>query len=155
MQKLKKYFLFLNNSSLVNIEEKIVDFLKSLPKLPKSAVDFLISLAPFLALIGGVLSLLSIVSFFIGTSALFYSAFPLSNAFPYLYIALAASVISGLMLIAAFEDLKNKKIFGWRLVFWAMNIGILSALIGGNIFGAVVSAFLSWYVLSQLRGEYS
>lgn len=145
MEKAKKFFQFLNSKSFVSFEDKILGLFKSLPKLPKEIVSFIVSFGPYLVLIGGVLSVLSILSLFsVGT--LF---------FPSYYIYVIGSVISGIMLILSFTDLKNKKMFGWRLLFWSSNVNIATSLLSLNIFGAVIGALISWYLLYQIKPSYT
>lgn len=152
MNALKKLFQFLNNQSFVSLEEKIMGFFKTLPQLPAGIVDFIVSFGPYLALIGGILSVLSLLSVLsIGGAFLPY----ITPFLPAFYISIAGSVIAGIMLIASFEDLKNKKLFGWKLVFWSANVGILTSLLSLNLLGAVIGALINWYILSQIKPKYS
>lgn len=156
MDAAKKLFLFLNNKSLVAFEEKVLGLFKSLPKLPVEIVNFIVSFGPYLVLIGGVLSVLSILSLFSIGTLVFYSFAPLTRSlFPFYYIYVIGSVISGIMLILSFKDLQEKKLFGWRLVFWSGNVNIAASLLSMNFFGAILSALISWYLLSQIKQKYS
>lgn len=155
MKLLAKLFSFVESKSLVSLEEKIMSFFKSLPKLPKEFVDFIVNIGPYLVLIGGIFSVLALLTLFSVGSFLFYVASPFVGIRSFsFYFSIIGSVIAGLMMITSFTDLKNKKLLGWRLVFWAENISVLFNLISLNLFGAVISALISWYILSQIKERY-
>lgn len=155
LNKLKNYLLFLNNKNFVSLEKKVLSLLTNFPKLPSTAIDFIVNFGPYLILIGGILSILSIFSLFSFSSILFSSfspfIFPLSRFF---YISIIGSIISGILLILAFNDLQNLKIFGWRLVFWATNISIITAVFSLNFIGGIIGALICWYFLSQIYSKY-
>ncbi|MCL5970300.1 MAG: hypothetical protein M1450_02240 [Patescibacteria group bacterium] len=155
MNKLKNYLQFLNSQNFVTIEKKIISFSVKLPKLPPAAVDFLVSFGPYLILLGGILNILSILSFFSLGNIIFYSfspfIYPLSHFF---YIAIAGTVLSGIILITAFEDLKNLRLMGWRMVFWATNLSVVTAIFSINFIGAIIGALVYWYFLSQIYSKY-
>lgn len=156
IDKLKGYLEFLNSSSFVGIEEKILNLFKSLPKTPANINDFLVTVAPYLSLLGGVLNFLSVVSLLALSNTLLYTTSIFYNpmmAFSPLYII--SNILTGILLVAAFGDLKNKKVFGWRLLFWSANISILTSLVGFDFISTILGGFVSWYILAQVRSSYS
>ena len=155
MEKLAGYFSFLNNKSFTLIEEKIVSLLKSIPNLPKSFIDFLVAVAPYIAMIGGVLNIYSAISWLFLRN-MFYSFVPMAVA-PVMHVVLIGSLqalISGVMLISAYSVLSKRKMSGWRLLFWSANVSVIASLIQFNLFGAVISAAVCWYLLIQMRPSY-
>lgn len=155
MNKLRKIFLFLNKTSFVSLEEKILKLFKNFPMLPSSIIEFLVSFGPYLVLLGGIFSILSVFSLFSLGTYVYYRLAPFASVYSVsFYISIIGSVISGLMMIASFNDLKGFKLFGWRLLFWSANVGILVSLISLRFFGAILSGLISWYLLSQIRIKY-
>ncbi len=155
MNQLAKLFSFVENSSLVSLEEKVMSFFKTLPKLPLNVVDFIVNIGPYLVLIGGIFSVLALLTLFSIGSFLYYVASPFVGIRSFsFYFMIIGSVISGIMMLAAFTDLRNKKLLGWRLVFWAGNISIIFNLISLNLLGTIISALISWYILSQIKERY-
>jgi hypothetical protein len=152
VEKLKRLFSFLKNQPFIDLEIKIISLFKSAPKFPPGIVDFLVSFAPYLALIGGVLGVLSVLTFF-SLGNIIYTFKP--SFVTLFYLPIIGSIISGIMLIAAYPDLKEKKLFGWKLVFWAVNVSILISLLSLNLLGALLGAVVSWYILSEVKGKYS
>ncbi len=156
IDKLKGYLEFINSSSFVGIEEKILNLFKTLPKTPANINDFLVTVAPYLSLIGGVLSLLSVASVIFMRNALLYTTSIFYNPMMALSpVYIISSILTGILLVVAFADLKNKKVFGWRLLFWSSNISILTSLLGFDFVSAVLGGFISWYILAQVRPSYS
>lgn len=156
MKNLKKLFLFLNNNSFTVFEEKVLGLFRNFPKFPPEVSDFIVNFGPYLVLIGGVMGILSISTLIpIGGFSLYTFSPFISPFLPFLYLTVFGSVISGLMLIAAFDDLKKRELFGWKLVFWAANIRIIASLLSFDLPGAVVGALISWYILSQVKEKYS
>ena len=156
MEQIKKALGFLNGGVFLTLENKISELFKNLPHLPKNISDILVAIAPYFAIIGGIVSLLSVISLMFLNNTLFYR-------YSYLYgsvnnfsiVFIVTSLISSVLLITAFSDLLNKKIFGWRLLFWSSNVGLLSSLLTLNFVSAVISAAISWYLLFEMRSSYT
>lgn len=156
MEQIKKALGFLNKGVFLNLENKILGLFKNLPHLPKNISDILVAIAPYFAIIGGIVSLLSVISLTFLNNAIFNSyAFLYGPSYNFSIVYIVSSLISAVLLITAFSDLLNKKLFGWRLMFWSSNVGIISSLISLNLVSAVISAAISWYLLFEMRSSYT
>lgn len=156
MKNITDKFNFLNKKPLILLEDKIINLFKNLPKLPANIVEFLVSFAPYLILICGILSLLSITTILTVTGFSLYILTPfLAPLASHVYLSVIGALVSGILLILSFNYLKEKKLFGWRLVFWAVNFSILISLFSFNILSAIINAAISWYFLTHIKYKYS
>lgn len=130
---------------------------KTAPHLPKEWVDFLVKIAPTLAMIGavlsfiagpilGLLSILSLLSF---------------NPFIVFGVLLSAGIafLSAALLFKAVEPLKKREYNGWLLLFWCDMLGVAHTVF--TIFfhpkdtvGAVVGTIVGLYILYEMRPRY-
>lgn len=158
------------------IEEKLDElFTKTVTaKLPTSGKEILVKALPWLALIGGVLSLFGawglyqLATFANNWSnvanelsvAYGYSA-PTANVSGLIWVSLVVIVIEAVMLLAAFSPLKNHKKLGWNLVYWTSLINVAYAVlyifVDFNFFSLLFSLLASaigLYLLFQIRSYF-
>lgn len=130
-----------------------------LPALPKGADEFIVSVAPWLALIFGVLSILIGISGFGLLTALSPFA-AVAGASGYAVTALVSSLIvlvEGVVMLWAFPSLRKRAVKGWDLLFWVLVLGILSSIVSLSVFGivqAVIGALIGYYFLYQIKSYY-
>ncbi|HSE29751.1 MAG TPA: hypothetical protein VLA77_04170 [Candidatus Saccharimonadales bacterium] len=158
------------------IEEKLNDlFTKTVTaKLPDSGKSILVKAMPWLALVGGVLSLLGAWGLFqLATFANQWTnvANELSTSYGYgvttqnvswlIWVSLVVIVVEAVMLLAAFSPLKNHKKLGWDLVYWTSLINVVYAVlyifVDFNFFSLLFSLLASaigLYLLFQIRSYY-
>lgn len=155
MHNIRSFFSFLNNKPFTFFEGWVVNVFSKFPHLPKEIQNLIVSFGPYLVLIGGVVGILSILTLFSIGSAAFYSVYTnsLSNV-PFYYLLVISSVVTGIMMVISFKDLKDKTLFGWRLVFWSFTISVITMIITLNIISAIVSAIISWYILVAVKDSY-
>jgi len=129
------------------------------PALPKNATDVLVSIAPWLALVFGVLAILAGV----GGLGLFTAFSPLAYMYAgvgYTAFLLVASVIGiaeGALMVLAFMPLKKRAIRGWNLLVWGEGLAIISSIVSlrvGDVIWAIVGAAIAFYVLFQVKSYY-
>lgn len=149
-------FLKSNSENLVKALEPTF---KKLPHLPKSIVKVLVAIAPWLALIGGIAGVLSTLFTFIGSRQLygFMGSWGI-NPF-YLQLSLICTLISSIVAIIAFKDLKAEKYQGWLYLLWISLLSIAVNVIGvlfypGSIIGMLISAAISLYILFEIKAWY-
>jgi hypothetical protein len=148
----------LNDKEAMGFISKVEEPFKNLPHLPKGLVEFFVKVAPWLALISAILGLISgPLLVFLGSIG---SLFTLS---PMLLIGTVGSVVilvvNSILLLMAFNPLKNREMKGWVLLFWSNMLGIISAifsLLGGSggIVGSVVGVLIGLYVLFEMKPFY-
>jgi uncharacterized membrane protein HdeD (DUF308 family) len=130
-----------------------------LPALPKGVNDFIVSVAPWLALIFGVLAILAGIAAF-G----FLSAFsPVAMAVGvggFAITAILASVVllvQGVIELLAFQPLKARKQKGWNLMFLSFVLSVLSSVVSlhiGSIISGIIGFLIGYYFLYQVKSYY-
>lgn len=136
------------------------------PSLPASVKDFIVMVAPWVAVILGVLSVFGFAVSLLGIGALGVLA-PLAGtaAVSLAGLGLVTTVLglaSGVLLLLAFRPLQRRALRGWNLMFWVLVLGLVSTVVGNTlfIFSAVGVAFaLVWflielYFLFQVKSYY-
>lgn len=153
----------LTNPQAMKLIAQIEEPFKKLPHLPKWLTGFLATVAPYLALIGGILGL-------IGGASMMMWAFGLGNMAgfyrSYIHVSSAYFVLSGLITLVtsaialmSFSYLKKRSLTGWTLMFWNSVISIgqnVIALVFGTsgIIGLIIGALISLYVAFEMKREY-
>jgi hypothetical protein len=127
--------------------------------LPAGAKDFIVSIAPWLSLIFGVILVLTSI----GGLGLFGALAPLSmyagvgGSAMWLMVYSVLGIAQGALMVLAFSGLKSKKLAGWNWLFWAEIVGLVSPLVSlrfGGLLGAVVGAIIGFYFLFQIKSYY-
>ncbi len=135
------------------------DIYAKAPALPKSATDVLVSIAPWLALIFGLLAILAGV----GGLGIFTAFSPLAYMYAgvgYTTFLLVASVIGiaeGALMVLAFMPLRKRAIRGWNLLVWGEGLAIVSSLVSlrvGDVISAIIGAAIAFYILFQVESYY-
>jgi len=130
-----------------------------IPALPKGATDFIASVAPWLALIFGVLAVLFGLFAIVGMLALSPVA-ALSGVGQYAVVGLVAAVIlvlQGGMELLAYPSLKARKAKGWNLMFYVLVLSFVSSLFSLNVMSVVsslVGVLIGYYFLYQVKSYY-
>jgi len=137
----------------------LADVYAKAPALPVSAKDFLVMVAPWAALILGVLALLGSISG-LGLFSMFSSvAYMYAGAGYSTFFLLSAvvGIVEGVILLLAFVPLRKRKIRGWNLLVWSEVLGVVGAVVSlsvGSIVWAVVVAAIAFYLLFQMESYY-
>ena len=72
--------------------------------------------------------------------------------FAYIWLFVLADIV---LLIMALPALFARKMSGWKLLFYARIVSIVSSLLSGAIVAAVVGGVISLYVLFQIRSKFA
>lgn len=137
-------------TTLADLEKKLDNLFKKAPSLPVEIISLIIDFGPYLALIGGILGLLSILRFGIFFVPFGLVGLPLVNY----YLQIIFSIIASIILIISFKPLREKKYRGWQMLFYLTLIYAVFAIFLFNLAG-LVGVILSFYILFQIRGKYS
>ncbi|HUD09237.1 MAG TPA: hypothetical protein VMR77_00305 [Patescibacteria group bacterium] len=138
------------------------------PALPKKWTDLIVTFAPWLALLGGVLGLLFGVMGLLASLSLFglvAAVAPLgvygATYGPQYIIAVVVGALvllaTGVLSLMAYPSLKARKEKGWNLMFFVLVLGIVSSIASLNVFSIVMSlvvALIEYYVLYQVKAYY-
>ncbi len=157
--------------SLANI------FIKSAPALPAKAKKVLVEWLPWINLVIGILTLLSVYWLWhwahVANSLVDY-ANQLSQAFggntiathrltAGLWLALIVLAVEAVLYLMAFSPLKAHRKAGWNLLFYAGLVNILYGLVllftdyggVGNFISALIGSAIGFYLLFQVREAYT
>ena len=159
------------------LETSLVKANKDLPKLPKGFTDFLVQIAPWVTLLGGIFSIYSayviwkwahlsngLVDYANSISQLYGGeAVADERLTVMLWVGMAVLGVMGVIYLMAFSPLKEKKKKGWDLLFLATIVNIVYGVVmlfsdysyGGGIVGTVLGALIGWYFLFQIRDYYT
>ena len=130
-----------------------------LPALPKGVNEFIVSVAPWLALIFGVLAIVSGLAAFGLLTALSPFAF-VAGAGRYAFTGLLAAVVllvQGAVELLAFPGLKARKVKGWNLMFYSLLLSVVSSVVSlsvSGIVGSLVGVLIGYYFLYQVKSYY-
>jgi len=138
---------------------KIEDAFKSLPHLPKGFNEFLVKIAPWLAIIGAILSVLAVPALLGVMTLVAFTLSPLTEVA--LVIDLVAVIADAVLLFMAFGPLKNRELKGWVFLFWSSVLGIISTAAsvidshGGGVVPAIIVLLIRWYILFEMKPFYT
>lgn len=136
------------------------DAFKSLPKLPKGFTDFVVTITPWLALIGGVL--LFVVVGILGIIGLIASAVAAAVSFAPQYlimmiVTLAIAIAQGGLMLMAFKPTQKRELAGWKLLAYVELLSVVSTIltlsVGSIIWGLIWNAVGFW-ILFQIKPYY-
>lgn len=146
------------------VVKPLEDIYKKAPALPAGGREFLVKIAPWLALIGGALSVfvggMGILG--AGLLALPYAAVPQTGALTmWTWIAVIFLLVQGVILLLAFPGLKKRLLKGWNLLFLAEVLWIVSDVVKVvftmnvlSLVWTVVIAAIAFYLLFQVKPSY-
>ncbi len=151
------------------IEKMLGDLLKSAPSLPEEARKGLATALPWLALVGGVLSLVGAWYLYDAVSRLsqLYSAFgytgPVVGVSGVAWVTVVVLIAQAVLFLLAFPALRTGKKSGWNFALMAMLVTIIYSVVynlfsgylnlGGLVFSLIGSAF-GLYLLFQVRSHF-
>jgi hypothetical protein len=147
-------------ASLNQLEGMLDEYLgHKAPALPDNAKETLVSFAPYLAIIGIVISLPAIFAI-LGIGAMMgpLSAF---GGVPYMmsyglgyYLSIAVLVVSVVLEGMAIPGLFKRSIGAWRLMYYAALVSFVASVLQGNLGGALLGAVIGMYFLFQVKALY-
>lgn len=145
-------FKFLAKDPFIGLQKQASGLYDSLPDLPSSWVNFLVKIAPVLAIIGGVFSLLGALPMFgLGTMALPFLMVGKSTA---LYIMGVLSIITGVMLLSAVKPLKDRRKIAISILFWSSVLNTIGSLMINLALGPILGLVIGFYFLFQVQPRY-
>jgi hypothetical protein len=147
--------------ALHGLEAYLVPLFANLPHIPQGGLNFLVMIAPWYALIFGVLGLTALLGlmgiFGLGAMGGYgMMGYGMGNSL----VMLAASIVSAILLLLAFKGLKAKHKSGWDYLFYSEIVGIIGGAVGAfmmqgyGLVGTAISALIGFYILFEIRGQY-
>ena len=130
------------------------DIFKKVPALPASAVDVLFKLAPWIALVFGILGVLgSLAAVGVLTAFTPFAMAGGVSTYGLGYVSVAGSAIASVLMLVAFPGLKAGKMAGWKMLFYSELVGVLASLVGINV-GGIIGALIGFYILFQIKPRF-
>lgn len=153
---MQQYLDRLTDKKSQHFADQIGDVFKTIPHLPQGLVEFFVKVAPYLALLGAILSLVA------GPILGLLSVMSLITLNPLIVLAtvLAAilSLVNAVLLFMAFNPLKDRQYRGWMLLFWSQILGLVETVVmivlGQSSILSIVMGLIALYVLYEMRPFY-
>lgn len=128
-------------------------------QIPAKGKEFIVQIAPWVAIIIAVLSIPAILAIF-GIGSFFGSlafSFGVSMGFKY-YVGIAILAVQVILMFMAFPGLKDRKIKGWKYIYYSDLIsgvyGIVSAYGVGDAIGSLLGTAIGLFILFQVKSYY-
>lgn len=158
-----QYLSMLTDAKARALVVKVEEPFKKVPHLPQGIVDFLVTIAPWLVGLSGLVSLFGGISSILNSNnfATWGLVAPLIQINPMYFILTGiVSILMGVLYLMAFSPLRQRALEGWMYLFWGLVLGIVQSLIGiafnfGNVVGLVVGTLIGLYILFEIKKEYS
>lgn len=147
-------------ASMDQLETMLNEYLgKKAPAMPENIKETLVSFAPYLAIIGIVISLPAIFAIFgLATmmgpfSAFLGTSYMMSYGFTY-YVGIVALIISAILEALAIQGLFKRSIKAWRLMYYASLVSFVASVLQGGLGGALIGTLIGLYILFQVKSMY-
>lgn len=134
-----------------DLEGTLDRFFKQAPMLPKGGRDVLVAIAPWIALIFGILGVLAGLAL-VGVSPL--GLFGGVNTAVSALVSGVLAIIASVLMIMGFPGLRAHTMKGWMLLFWSEVVSVLSQVLNLQLVGAVIGALIGFYLLYQIKSYY-
>ena len=124
--------------------------IKKAPVLPKNIKDFLVKYAYIFNLIGIFVSIPAILTLFgINSIIHVYGIYTTNSIISIIFLTLGI-----LLRIKALKGLKEQKIDGWNMIYYATIVQAVYSLISYNLFEFIVGTLISLYFIFQVKSYY-
>lgn len=147
-------------ASLEQLETMLGDlFVHKAPAMPENFKETIVSFAPYLAIIGIVISLPAIFAILgIGAmmgpfSAFMGAGYMMSYGFTY-YIGIIALIIGAVFELLAIPGLFKRSMSAWKFMFYASLISFVTSVLQGNLSSAIIGGLIGMYILFQVKNLY-
>lgn len=146
--------------NFVNQLEKTLDeyFGEKAPALPHNIKEIIVKIAPYLAILGVILSLPAIL-LLLGLGSLATVLAPLGGvpavtSLPTMWLGILLLIPTVVLEAMAIPGLFARKTVAWKYLYWAQLISVLAAILQLNIVGAILTAVIGFYLLFQVKSFY-
>jgi hypothetical protein len=146
-------------NSLNQLAKTLDQYYAKLPALPKGGKDFIVSIASWLALIFGLLAILSAVSAF-GIFSFMSPFAVVAGIGRYAFAGILSTIIllvQGIIELMAFSPLKTNQVKGWNLMYYSLILSVISSityLSVSSVISALIGALIGYYFLYQVKSYY-
>jgi hypothetical protein len=122
-------------------------------QIPDGGREAIVKFGPWIVVVLLVLTLPALLLVLgIGTALIPFGGVGYATGFG---VAAVGLIIQVALEVMALPGLFARKLSGWRLMFYATLVGIVTSLLSGSIVGAILGGLIGLYILFQVRGLYS
>ena len=142
-----------STQDLINMMEK---WFSNLPALPKNVNEVIVKITPWIAIIFGVLGVLSSVALFgittVSAPFMAMGGYAGQAGGGMIYAILA--LISSVLMVAAFPGTNKRKMSGWTLLFYSEVVSVVASVVAMSV-GGLVGNLIGFYILFQIKSFYT
>jgi hypothetical protein len=139
------------------LEREVRNVFSKFPDFPENITELLVTLAPWLALIGAILGIFAFLSL-VGLGSIISVATIGINSYGSTYamwVGIISVAISAVLYLLAFQPLRQRSVRGWNLLYYAFLFNLAMSLLTLNLFGLIITFLLGGWVLYQMRPKYN
>jgi hypothetical protein len=143
------------SNGVQDIVKMMEDWFSKLPALPKNVNEVIVKITPWIALIFGVLGILSSIALFgISTvAAPFLAMGGYAGQTGGGMIAAILALVSSVLMVAAFPGTNKRKLSGWTLLFYSEIVSVIASVVMLSV-GGLVGNLIGFYILFQIKSYY-
>lgn len=142
-------------------------------QLPKGVKEWIVKYGPWIALVGGILTILFVVpTFFAALAVTSYSTAVLGSVYgaavmasvgPLFYVSLVVLALQLVILFISIPMLLKRQRKGWQLIFYSEVISLVYTVFNtfsygyfnvGTLLGGLIGAAIGFYFVFQIRSYY-
>lgn len=148
------------NDVLTQLERTLDEYFgKKAPALPHNIKDLIVKIAPYLVIISVIFMLPALLAL-VGLGGMMTTFAPFGGMrsvgmVPAMWFSILLFVPVIILEVMAIPGLFSRTITAWRYVYWAQLIAIVASLVQFDIFGAIISALIGFYLLFQIKSFYT
>jgi len=128
-------------------------FGKKAPALPANIKEILVKLAPYLTILGVILSVPAILGV-LGMGVVPYGAAWMMGVGYRYYLGIAFMLVTVVLEALAIPGLLARKKQGWNWIYYSVLVNMVYMLVSFNIVGLLIGTLIGMYVLFQVRTYY-
>ncbi len=143
------------------LESSLAPLFTKFPHLPGHIRQTLADFAQWIALVGGILGILSFIpalSALLFVSAALPFAPMMGGWYPMFIIGIVCTGIASVLCLLAFKPLSARRKQGWNLLFYSTTVNaaaaILSLIFGSGAIGGIIGAVIGYWLLFEVRELY-
>lgn len=147
-------------ASLNQLESLFEEYLgKKAPAMPENIKETLTSFAPYIAIVGIVLTLPAVFTLLgIGAAMSPFTAFlgasyMMSYGFTY-YVGIVVLIGSAILEALAIPGLFKRTKGAWQLMFYSSLVSFVGTVVQGSVLGGLLSLLIGMYILFQVKEKY-
>ena len=145
------------------IESSLASLFAKTPHLPQNIVEILVTIAPWLALLFGVLGVLALLPMLMIIPMASFSA-PMMGAvatygwYPMMIVGFFAGIVSSALNLLAFRPLLKRLKKGWNFLFYSTLLSVVVTLVqivfGSSGVFSIVGSLIGLWLLFEVRNMY-